>query len=275
MVLGVVISMLRVGPRHLADWTSAPFAGLDNFRIALDAAAPTGSELLASLGRTTAFTVLVVGLSYLLGLAATVALTSPFRGRAVFSVLFLLPFALPAFVTVLSWRTMLDRDTGVLNHLLVDTLGLVDDRPFWLIGPNAFWATVTVGIWRLWPFAYLVLAAAVRAVPTELYQAAMVDGAGDWHRLRQVTMPSIRRATTLAVLVMGMWTVTDFSTPYLLFGADPPPSATLLANLVYRVAFVQFDLSLASAMNILLALLVSIVAGLYVWRLFPRVATDV
>lgn len=273
LLIGVVISVKRLTPRELRDWTAAPFVGLDNYRAWWDPDGVVGGELLASAGRTALYTVLVVGASWLLGLAAALAVASAPRGRSLWQAWFVVPFALPAFVTVLSWRFILDRDTGMMNRLLVDDLGLVGDRPFWLIGDNAFWSVVVVSVWRLWPFAFLVLTAALRAVPQELYAAAALDGASPWQRLRRITMPLTRRSSALLVLVLTLWAATDFSTPYLLFDADPPPQATLLGNLVYRHAFVSYDLGLASALNVMLTV-VLVGGGAVAWRLMARRPAD-
>ncbi len=274
VLLGIVISLLRLDQFDLRDWTSAPYAGMANFRTGLDPSGALGADLVSSLGRTILYAVLVVAISWCLGLFAAVLLARPFRGRAFFQVFFLVPFALPAYATVLPWRSLFDRDNGVLNRLLVDDLHLVNHRPFWLIGGNAFWATVIVAVWRLWPFAYLVLAAALSVVPAELHAAAAVDGAGAWQQFRRVSLPATRRANILVVAVMALWSLTDFSTPYLLFNATPPPSATLLGNLIYRTAFADFDLGVASAMNVLVTAALVLLGGIYAWRLLRRTAID-
>lgn len=274
ILVGVLVSLLHLTRRQLRDWVAAPYAGLDNYRTGLDIGGPSGADLLASAGRTAAYTVLVVGTCWLLGILAAVMLASPFRGRAAFQAFFLVPFALPAYVSVLAWRFILDRDDGMLNHLLVDDLHLLGQRPFWLVGSNAFWSTVLVSVWRLWPFAYLVLAAALRTVPVEMYRAASVDGAGAWQQFRHITLPATGRASALAILVMALWTVTDFSTPFLLFDDTPPPAATMLASLVYRTGFVDYDLGVASAMNVLIAVVLLLLAGLYARRLLSGRAVD-
>jgi len=273
LLAGVVISVKRLTPRELRDWPAAPFVGLDNYRAWWDPDGVLGGQVLASAGRTVLYTVLVVGASWLLGMGAALAVASPGRGRSFWQAWFVVPFALPAFVTVLAWRFILDRDTGMLNQLLVDDLGVVGDRPFWLIGDNAFWSVVVVSVWRLWPFAFLVLSAALRAVPQELYAAATLDGASAWRRLLEITIPLVRRSSALLLLVMTLWAVTDFSTPYLLFDADPPPQATLLGNLAYRHAFVSYDLGLASALNVMLTVALAL-AGAAAWRLLARRPAD-
>jgi len=270
IALAIAISFLRLGAAQLQDWTAAPFAGVGNYRTALGAAGWSDSPLLASAGRTGLYALIVTAVSWLFGIVAAVLMAAPFRGRAVMRALFIIPFAMPAYATVTSWRFLFDRDTGMINHLLVDDLHLVQTRPFWLIGGNAFWATVIVGIWRLWPFAYLVLAAALRTVPAELYRAAAVDGASAWLSFRHITMPVIRNANALVLSLSALWCATDFSTPYLLFNDQPPPAATLLGNLAYRTAFDDLDFGTAAAMNVLTTIALVTVVAFGLWRSVAR-----
>lgn len=88
-------------------------------------------------------------------------------------------------------------------------------------------------------------------------------------------LPLIRRASVVVVLMTFLWSVTDFSTPYLLFGEQPPRQATLLGNLVYRYAFVDVDLGLAAAVNTLVAVAVLAIAGVAAWLLLWRRPADV
>jgi multiple sugar transport system permease protein len=272
--LAVLMSFLRLTAAQLSDWTAAPFTGLGNYRIAFGPPPLSASEFLATAGRTALYAVIVSAAAWVMGLAAAVLMAAPFRGRLLLRTLFLLPFAMPAYATVQSWRFLLDRDTGMINHLLVDDLHLVHQRPFWLVGSHAFWATVIVSIWRLWPFAYLVIAAAMRSVPSEHDEAAVVDGASSWQAFRYITLPAIRRTNALVLLLSALWCATDFSTPYLLFNAAPPPSATLLGNLAFRTAFEDLDFGVAAAMNVMTATSLLLLAGIFVWRVLPRVAAD-
>ena len=270
IALAVVMSFLRLGAAQLHDWTAAPFAGVENYRAAWGPGGWSDSQLLASAGRTALYALIVAAGSWLLGISAAVLMAAPFRGRAVVQALLILPFAMPAYATVTSWRFLFDRDTGAINHLLVDELHLLHARPFWLIGGNAFWATVVVAIWRLWPFAYLVLAAALRSVPVEHYRAAAVDGASAWQSLRHITLPAIRNANALVLSLSALWCATDFSTPYLLFNDQPPPAATLLGNLAYRTAFDDLDFGTAAAMNLLTTATLLTLAGCGLWRAVRR-----
>jgi ABC-type sugar transport system permease subunit len=114
-----------------------------------------------------------------------------------------------------------------------------------------------------------VIGAALSRLPSEVREAAALDGAGPWRRLRFVVLPLTGRTHRLLVLVMGIWTTTDVSTSYLLFDANPPAQATLLGNLVYRQAFVDFDLGRASAVDVMITVVLLLAAAL-AWRVVGR-----
>ena len=257
-LLAIVLSLLRLDQSSIAHWTHAPFAGLANYRAGLSTNA-IGDDFYSALGRTAVFTVLVVATSWLLGFVAAVALSHPFRGRQFFRIFFLIPFALPTYATGIGWRFMLGRDNGALNRLLVDDLHIVSHRPFWLIGGNAFWVTVVVAIWRMWPFAYLVLSAALESVPKDNAEAARIDGASTWQQLRRVTLPAIRRMNLVVVLLMALWSFNEFTLPYVLFNGTPPPSASLLPIVVFRDAFSTFNAGLAAALDVVIIAIVGVV----------------
>lgn len=92
-------------------------------------------------------------------------------------------------------------------------------------GGNAFWSLVMSNLWRTWPFAFLLLLAALQNIPSELYDAASVDGASRWKQFRSITLPLLRPVSAVIVLVLFLWTFNDFNTPYILFGQSPPESS--------------------------------------------------
>ena len=264
MLLGLALSLHKIDQYTLRNWTGAPANGLDNYRRALGPGAPIGADLWTAVGVTLAFTVLVVGLSCAIGLFAAIMLSVPFRGREIVRVLFIVPFALPAFVTSLGWRFLFERDDGAVNHLLVDNLHLTAHRPFWLVGGHAFWAEVLVTVWRLWPFAFLMLTAALTTVPREQYEAAAINGARSWAQFRFVTLPTIRPLGLLVVAVLTLWTFNEFTVPWVLFGAAPPASASLVSTLVYREAFGTLDVGVAAATNVASAVILVLIGYLLV-----------
>ena len=213
---------------------------------------------------TSAFTVLVVGLSWVFGLAAALLVNSEFRGRGWFRALFLIPYALPVYVAIIGWKFMLQEQSGAVNALLVDLLHVMDDEPFWLLGNTAFWSMVMTSLWTFWPFAFLILLAGLQNIPQELYDAARVDGASRWRQFRSITLPLLRPVSLVLVLALFLWTFNDFNVPYVLFGPAPPSAAELISLHIYINSFVNWNFGLGAAMSVMLLLFLIIVSAIYV-----------
>ena len=263
MLVGIWMSFIKLTKIYIANWSAAPWAGLQNYAISVDFDASIGAALLQSFLVTVAFSLLALGISWGLGMAAAVALQQPFRGRGLVRTIFLVPYALPAYAGILTWNFMLQRDTGLVNHVLVDNLHLTGDRPFWLLGGNAFASIVTVAVWRLWPFAFLTLMAGLQSIPSDLYEAAAVDGAGNLRQWRHITLPSLRPVNLVLVLVLFLWTFNDFNTPYVLFGNGQPPGGDLISFHIYNASFLTWNFGVGSAMSVLLLLFLFVVTAAY------------
>src|SRR4051812_25081920 len=138
MVIGIVMSFKELTQFYIRDWGAAPWAAFDNYTVSVDFDAPIGKALLHSFFVTCAFTVLSVGLCWLLGTTAAVYMQENFRGRGFLRAVFLVPYALPVYAAVITWAFMFQRDNGLVNHVLHDQLGLTDSPSFWLIGDNSF-----------------------------------------------------------------------------------------------------------------------------------------
>jgi multiple sugar transport system permease protein len=263
MLVGIFMSFKQLTEFYIRNWGAAPGAGLANYRLALDFHNAVGRELLDSFWVTCSFTVLTVGLSWLFGAAAALLTQDRFRGRGVLRTYFLVPYALPAYAAAITWEFMFQRDTGLVNRLLVDDLHLYSSAPFWLIGRNSFLALVVTAVWRTWPFAFLVITAGLQNIPGELYEAAAIDGAGVWQRIRKITMPALRPVNQVLVLVLFLWNFNDFSTPFVLFGDVPPPQADLLSLRIYDTSFQNWNFGSGSAMSVLLLLFLLLVTAGY------------
>jgi multiple sugar transport system permease protein len=263
IAVGIWMSVKGLTQFFIRNWSEAPYVGLRNYRNALNFDNPTGRDLLHSLLVTTAYTVLSVGLAWLLGTTAAVLLQRPFRGRGLLRTLFLAPYALPAYAAVITWSFLFQRDTGLVNHVIVDQLHLTSERPFWLIGSNSFVTLVVVSVWRIWPFALLCLTAGLQTIPTELYEAASIDGAGFFQQLRLITLPMLRPVNKVLILVLFLWTFNDFNTPYVLFGKAAPHAADLISVHIYQSSFITWNFGLGSAMSVLLLLFLLAVTAVY------------
>lgn len=263
MVIGTVVSFKELTQFHLRDWDTAPWAGFGNYSLAVDFDAPVGEALLNSFVTTCLFTLLSVGLCWLLGAAAAIFMQENFRGRGLLRTLFLVPYALPVYAAVITWSFMFQRDNGLVNHVLHDQLGLTGSPPFWLIGDNGFAALLVVSVWKGWPFAFLIIMAGLQNIPRDLYEAAALDGAGTWQQIRRITLPSLRPVNQVLVLVLFLWTFNDFNTPYVLFGEAAPESANLISLHIYQSSFQTWNFGTGSAMSVLLLLFLLVVTGTY------------
>lgn len=263
MVIGIVVSFRELTQFYVRDWTTSPWAGLDNYTLSVDFDAPVGQALLHSFLITCLFTVVSVGLCWLLGTTAAVFMQETFRGRGFLRTLFLVPYALPVYAAVITWAFMFQRDNGLINHVIHDQLGLTDSPPFWLLGDNSFFTLLVVSVWKGWPFAFLIMMAGLQNIPRDIYEAAALDGAGVWQQIRRITLPSLRPVNQVLVLVLFLWTFNDFNTPFVLFGKSAPAAADLISIHIYQSSFQTWNFGTGSAMSVLLLLFLLVVTGLY------------
>ncbi|MFE5723362.1 carbohydrate ABC transporter permease [Streptomyces erythrochromogenes] len=264
MVMGILMSFRKLTQFFIRDWSRAPWTGFDNYELAVDVNRPVGRALLDSFVTTCLFTFVSVALCWLLGTAAAVFTQHSFRGRGLLRALFFVPYALPAYAAVITWAFMFQRDNGLVNHVIHDQLGLGGaENTFWLIGDNSFWAMLTVSVWKSWPFAFLIVTAALQNIPADLYEAAALDGAGVWQQIRRITLPSLGAVNQVLVLVLFLWTFNDFNTPFLLFGRSAPEAADLVSIHIYQSSFVTWNFGTGSAMSVLLLLFLLLVTAAY------------
>jgi len=261
MLVGIWMSFVELTQFYIANWTAAPWAGLGNYKVALDFGSPIGKDLLHSFTITVVYTLLVVGFAWGLGMSAALVLQRTFRGRGLLRTMFLVPYALPIYAGVITWSFMFQRDNGLINHVLIDNFHVLDHASFWLIGNKAFFSMALVAIWRSWPFAFLMLTAGMQSIPTDLYDAAAVDGAGVWRQARFITLAMLRPVNVVLVLMLFLWTFNDFNTPFVLFGPTAPKSADIISIHIYSNSFVSWNFGLGSAMSVLLLLFLLLVTA--------------
>lgn len=273
MLVGVAMSFLRLTQFTIGNWVAAPFAGLSNFHLAVNLNEPIARALLHSFAITCAFTVVVVGVSWVFGTAGAVFVTDSFKGRNLLRSLFILPYAIPGYIGVVIWLFMF-LPQGAVNTLLANDLHIVAPSTFWLGGSRAFLVIAVTSIWATWPFAFLLMLAGVQGVPPELYEAARVDGATRWSELRLITLPSVRRVSLLLILVTGFYSFNNFTTPYILFGTSAPASASLLSLQIYVNSFVELNFGLGAAMSVLMIAFLIILTAVYMRMLHFNVGAS-
>ena len=162
------------------------------------------------------------------------------------SLLFILPWAVPSIPTILSFRFMLNPEWGIINHLIFSLTG--DDGPNWLNDPTlALALAILVHIWKSLPIWTLVLIAGRLAIPTELSEAAAVDGASRLQAFRYVTWPSMQTLYLTCTILSMIWTLGDFNSVYLLTGGGPADLTHVLSTLGIRyLRLDQLNLAMAA-----------------------------
>ncbi len=263
MFVGIAISFKQLTQLYINNWPRAPWAGFGNYRTVVDFNAPVGRALLHSFVITCAFTAAAVGLSWLFGTVAAILAQDNFRGRGALRAIFLTPYALPVYASVITWAFMFQYSNGLINHVLHDELGLTRGPTFWLLGNKSFISLVVVSVWRNWPFAFLCVMAGLQTIPRELYEASAIDGAGIWQQVRRITLPSLRGINQVLVLVLFLWTFNDFTTPYVLFGNAAPEAADVISIHIYQASFITWNFGQGSAMSALLLGFLLLVTAAY------------
>ncbi|WP_245485483.1 carbohydrate ABC transporter permease [Rhizobium leguminosarum] len=184
---------------------------------------------------------------YSLGLGLALLLQKDFPGRGLFRVLLLLPWIVPSLVAIVSWRWMINDDKALFNQMIVFFGG---DPVYFLSSSNWTIAMVIViKIWRSFPFMLLSLLAALQTIDRTLYEAADIDGATKWQSFRHVTMPAISGISVVLCLLMTVWTVNDFDTPWLLAQGGPANATENLVVLAYRYTFARNDVGMGAAVS--------------------------
>jgi multiple sugar transport system permease protein len=218
------------------------FIGFGNFSKLLD-----DPVFFIALRNSVVLTLGVVVVKLVAGLAAAMLLTERFPLRNLVRALAFLPWAVPGLVAVLGWRWMFDDQAGVLNAVLLRT-GLVAFPIDWLSDPDIALLSIAIAsAWQGLPFFIMMFVGAIMTIPPELYEAAAIDGAGEWSRFRNITLPSIIDVIAITVMLSGIWTFNSFHTVYVLTGGGPANRTHILPTLAYHYGLQRNELGQGAA----------------------------
>jgi ABC-type sugar transport system permease subunit len=232
------------------------FVGLQNYITLL------GS---ADFWNAVAFSLVFAGANvagcYAFGLALALLLNLDLPGRGFFRTALLLPWIVPSIVAIVSWRWMLADENALINRLIT-AFGV---GPIFFLSDSR-WAVVSVIViktWRSFPFMMLSLLAALQGIDQSLYEASEMDGASPRQAFFYVTLPQLKNISIVICLLMTIWTVNDFDTPWLLTQGGPANATENLILLAYRYTFGRNNVGLGSATSfITLILLMGLVVVL-------------
>ncbi len=257
IVYNVMLSFEQTSPATIADLT-APFAGLANYRFVLND--PTSRTAIV---HTFEFTAGSLFGQFIIGFALALLFTLRFPGRTVGRSLVIVPWLLPLIVTGVIFKFLFQLEGGAVNQLLMD-VGLAQHPIDWLDDPHlALWTILIANIWLGVPFFTLLLYGGLQDVPVEVKEAALMDGAGPWQRLRLVIVPIILPVIEVTLLLGFVFTVKVFDLVIALTGGGPANATQLITTWSYNLSFQEFNFGQGAALNNVLLVLAMICAPLY------------
>lgn len=237
------------------------FAGLENYRELL-----IDSRFWQSLGASLVYTISTVVLQVVIGLALALAVLEMKRGQALFRIIAILPVVLSPAVVGMVWRSfMLTPEFGVIDYLGI-TAGLGSHN--WLGDPVlAMISVIVIHTWQWTPFAFMVLLASLASLPDDLYEAAKIDRASGWQRFIRITLPLIRPAIVMVIIMRTMVALTAFAAIFTVTGGGPGTATEILNLYAYRRSFTELSLGYGAALAVaLLVFTVAISALLFLLR---------
>lgn len=242
---------------QLQPWLTH-FVGLGNFVQAFQ-----DPDVRLALKTSVVMVVGIVGLSYALGLLAGLLLNQKLRLRATYRALILIPWIVPFVVSFISWQWMLGDQSGIIDQALL-ALHIIHTPILWLADPKlALVSIVLVGVWQQFPFLMITVLAALSAIPDDINEAAVIDGASRWQTFRHITFPLILPISVIATLLQSIWTFNNFGLPFLLTGGGPANATTPLILLAYKEAFLNYNIGYGTALAVIAMVIMLLLGGIY------------
>jgi multiple sugar transport system permease protein len=244
--------------RHDAVTDAWRFAGVRNFErlFAQDAFwNATSVTLLWVVGN--------VALQIVVGMAVALALNAVLRLRAFYSGVVMVPWVSSFVVVAVVFLWLYHPELGVLNDLLL-RLGLVDRPIAWLASPGmALFSLTLANTWKFFPLVAITLFTGLQAIPRDLLEASMVDGATRSETLRHVVIPLMAPSIATAVLLSAIWAFNAFTLAIIMTGGGPLRATEVMGLYIYKVAFDAFDFGMAAAASLLLFVVILVVTMVY------------
>jgi multiple sugar transport system permease protein len=233
----------------LSRWASP--AGFGNY---IDAFGDSGFQ--EALLITIVFTIASVALETLLGLAMALIMATAFKGQGLLRTVVLVPWAVLTVVTAIMWRTIVDANLGFVNQIIGTNVVWLGEEPHALI------VMIIADVWKTAPFMALLLLAGLQVIPSEIYEAAKVDGATAWQRFRRITLPLLMPALLVALIFRTLDALRIFDLPKVLTnGANGTTSLSLIAQRTFQENRLYGE---GAALSVITFVLVMLVAFAYI-----------
>jgi len=232
------------------------FVGFENYRALL-----ADERFWASLLVSLAYTGSTVILQVVIGLALALLVMDMKRGQGLFRLIAILPVVLSPAVVGMIWRTfMLAPEFGIVDFLSINA-GLGSQN--WLGDPLlAMVSVILIHTWQWTPFAFMVLLASLAALPEDIYEAARLDRASAWQRFRRITLPLLRPAIVMVIIMRTMVALTAFAAIFTVTGGGPGTATEILNLYAYRKSFTELSIGYGSALAVALLIVTIMISGI-------------
>jgi arabinogalactan oligomer / maltooligosaccharide transport system permease protein len=245
-----VLSFSNMSLNHIDDWSIVgPFQYIQVFKE------PQFYEVF---GKTIIWTSVNLFFHVVIGVGLALLLNRDLPGKWIFRTLLILPWAIPQYITALTWRGMFNYEYGSINLMLVKYFNLAPVE--WLKSPlEAFIAIIITNIWLGFPFMMIIALGALQSIPQELYEAADLDGAKWYHKLKTITIPLIKPVMVPAITLGVIWTFNNLNVVWLVSNAGEPSDKThILVSYVYKAAFNLYRYGYAAAFSVIIFIILAV-----------------
>lgn len=264
IILMVTPIVMVIGYSMMDRVITAPesnFVGFDNYLEVL-----TDPIFLTATRNTMVFAGASVIAHFAIGLGFALMLNSPMLGhkvKALFRTIYILPWLFTIAIVAVLWRMLL-APNGIVNYL-IETFGFSAESIEWLSDPNLALPAITfINIWSGYPFFMVSLLAGLQGIPRDLYEAARVDGANGLQQFVNITLPQLRPIIVSMAVLDLIWTSQQFALIWMTTGGGPINATEMLSTMTYKMAFSNYQFSLASASAVIILVMSMVLAYFYV-----------
>lgn len=200
-----------------------------------------------------------------IGIFLALVLNKDIKGKTFFRTLLILPWAVPQYITALTWRGMFNSEYGAISLILDNLFGL--KIPWLTTEWGAFTACIITNVWLGFPFMMVIALGGLQSIPNELYEAAEIDGASWFHKFKNITVPLIKPVMIPAITLGIIWTFNNFNIVWLVSnGGEPADTTHILISWVYKSGFRYFRMGYAAAFSMIIFLILL----LFSWNFIKR-----
>lgn len=225
---------------------------------------------LHALGKSIIWTITILVVEMVVGLFFASILNKDIHGKKFFRLLVLIPWVIPNAIAGIIWKWFLNESYGMMNHLLKQS-GLISNNLPWLSSSQlAELSLILVISWKSIPFVAITLLAGLQAIPTNLYEAAEVDGAGAYVKFRYITIPMIKKIMLITGILTSIWNFNQIEIIQVITRGGPGEATLTLPIYIYRLFMLTFQTGYASAAAVVMMLVLIVPTAIYVKKILER-----